>query len=119
MECLKCKAINLDENKFCGACGTPLDLNTGDARAFSDAELRAKIQAELSQLRDQRVVEIETAAAIVERVSGWAKVFAFFVGIPLALLVIVLGGLGVKTFSDFSRMVTDAKAEVSDKLKRT
>lgn len=72
----------------------------------SQAELRKQIQVELDErLKDRKQVETEMAEAVVTKVSDWAKLMAFFVGIPLAVLAVGLGFWGVKTFQDFSRQV--------------
>ncbi len=68
---------------------------------FSESSLHQQIQTTLKkQLQDQKVVEIETTEAIATRLSNWAKLLGFFVGIPLALLGLVLGFLGIKTYDD-------------------
>ena len=59
-------------------------------------------------MKDQRVVETETAEAVVAKVDDWAKLMGFFLGIPLATLAIGFGFWGVKTFSDFSNQVNTA-----------
>lgn len=49
MFCPKCGTKNIDEAKFCGACGTPLDANAGmpapqTANAFAPAPQVARVQ---------------------------------------------------------------------------
>jgi len=65
------------------------------------------------RLKDAKVVEIEITQAIAERVFGWSKSFALLVGIPLALLGVILGILGIKSYTDFTALVTDARTEVT------
>jgi hypothetical protein len=72
-----------------------------------------------ARLRDQKTVEIEIAQAIIVRLSGWARLFGFFVGIPIALLLAALGIFGVKTYSDFSARVNQAKEEALRPLDST
>ena len=66
--------------------------------------------------KDKTVVEIETTQAIATRLSEWAKLLGFFVGIPIGLLLLTLGVLGVKQYSDFSNQVANAKSEVTNRL---
>jgi len=66
-------------------------------------ELPQKIRSILKeQFADQKAIEIETTELIAERALRWAKTFGFFVGIPISLLVIFLGFLGLKTWSDIT-----------------
>jgi cyanophycinase-like exopeptidase len=71
---------------------------------FSESSLRQQIQTTLKQqLQDRKVVEIETAEAIATRLSNWAKLLGFFVGIPLAVLTLLLGFVGIKTYNDLDK----------------
>lgn len=70
-------------------------------------------------LKDAKVIEIETTQAIVSRLTDWAKLFGFLVGIPLALLVTVLSFLGIRTYRDFSSRVRNAKEEALTPLEQT
>jgi hypothetical protein len=72
-----------------------------------------------ARLRDQKVVDIETSQAILTRLSDWAKLFGFFVGIPLALLFTYLGFVGIRTYSDFSARINKAKEEALSPLEST
>ena len=86
--------------------------------------LSAAVQQEVARaldarLTDQKTVDIETSQAIVSRLSDWAKLFGFFVGVPLALLFSALGFLGIKTYSDFSARVSQAKEEALRPLEST
>jgi hypothetical protein len=65
-----------------------------------------------ARLKDTKVLEIEAAQAIADRLLGWGRSFALVVGIPLALLAIVLGALGIKTYSDFKSSVDTAQQRV-------
>jgi predicted nucleic acid-binding Zn-ribbon protein len=73
---------------------------------FSESSLRQQIQTGIEeQFKDQKVVEIETAEAIATRLSNWAKLLGFFVGIPLALLGLSLGFFGIKTYDDLEKLI--------------
>jgi N-acetylmuramoyl-L-alanine amidase len=110
MECPACKSANPDGNKFCGECGARLVAQ----EAGSDGDLRNKIKAMLKEeLKDQKVVEVEIAESVADRVTNWAKLAGFFVGIPLALTVVVLGGFGVYKVSDLWRLIGEAEKRVA------
>jgi hypothetical protein len=82
-----------------------------------ESNLFKQIQAAFKeQFKDQKIVDIETTQAVVSRLLDWTKFLGFFVGIPLALLGLVLGFLGMKTYTDFSRLVTTAQKEVKKNL---
>ncbi|MCP4627604.1 MAG: hypothetical protein GY850_29425, partial [bacterium] len=120
IECVKCKAPNPDGKKYCGDCGAFLDPNSGPILAAIESNLEQQIQEALKErFKEQKVVEIETTQAIVVRVLDWAKILAFCVGIPLTLLLLVLGVLGIKTYSDFSTMVENARQNTEQTLQQT
>ncbi len=111
IECPRCKAQSPDGKKFCGECGSPLDAGTPESKVQPTEALRDQVQAILEQrYKDQRVVEIETTQAIANRLLEWAKLLAFFVGIPVTLLLMILGVLGINTYRDLSAEIEKAKA---------
>ena len=96
--------------------GSPPAFAT-DASAADPAGLDALIgDAVARRLKDAKVVEIETTQAIAERLFGWAKSFGLVVGVPVGLLALVLGGLGIKSYSDFSALVGSARKEVTESI---
>ena len=62
---------------------------------------------------------METSEAIASRLSGWAKLFAFFIGFPLAALGAMLGFLGVRTYKDFSARVAATRDDVLKRLEQS
>lgn len=79
--------------------------------------IRQQVQELLdARLKDSKVVEIETSQAIVARLMEWAKFLGLFVGIPLALLALVLGALGFRTYSDFTNLVKTTQEDVTKRL---
>ena len=102
MHCVECKTENPDGKRYCGDCGALLG--------------RSLTATAMENLRDRKTVETEITEAVAERLHKWAKWFAFWAGIPLALLLVVLAFLGFKSYSDFSAKVEVAKAEVVQKL---
>jgi len=105
MECHHCQAANPDGKRYCGECGA--QLTAPSLREQIDAALNAR-------LKDQKVVEVEVTEAIVNRLTGWAKMLAYLIGVPLVLLGSALGFLGVKTYLDFSTLSKQAASRVAE-----
>ncbi len=117
IECANCKAQNPNRNRFCGDCGAPLGPASIAMKDMRGTALREQVSEIIrTQYKDQKVVEIETAQAIATRLTDWAKLLGFFVGIPIAILLLILGGLGIKTYSDFSSQVEKAQKDVNAHL---
>jgi hypothetical protein len=103
IECARCKAQSADGQKFCGECGNPLDATIPALKDLASSALRDQVQAIIEQhYKDQKVVEIEITQAIANRLLDWAKLFAFFVGIPITVLLLILGVFGIKTYNDYA-----------------
>jgi hypothetical protein len=114
MQCSACNAANPEGKRFCGDCGEPLQANQSGIRHLVEQEISAR-------LKDQKLVELETSQAIISRLMDWAKIFGYAIGIPLTLLGLVLGFLGVKSYSDFSKfstLVETAKKEAADRIQQ-
>jgi hypothetical protein len=65
-----------------------------------------------SELKDQKMVELEITQAIATRLTEWAKLLGYFVVVPLAVFAFILGLLGWHTFSDVEKTLSHATAEV-------
>jgi hypothetical protein len=119
MECLNCKATNPEGKRYCGDCGTCLDPNISPIKSYLDVNLRSLVEAILAdKLKDQKVVETEIAEAVVTKMSNWTKLLGFFVGIPLGLIVFLLGFLGIKSYVDLNKLVSVAREDAEQKLQR-
>lgn len=109
MECPKCGSANPTGKSYCGDCGTL--LKTTDPAA---TELRQQVKAILaSELKDQKLVEIEVTEAIVTRLTNWGRLLGYFAGIPLAILIVILGALGIKNYTDVSGVASNAQREMT------
>lgn len=75
-------------------------------------EVRSVLREET---KDSKVVEIELAQAVAARLTEWAKLFGFFVGIPLGIVSLILGFLGYKSVADFKKL-TGHFAEMDKQL---
>jgi hypothetical protein len=79
--------------------------------------LPERIDAALKdRIREQKVVEVETAQLLAERAITWLKVFGFFLGIPVLLAVAIFSFVGVRTWSDLksvAEQTTELQKNVS------
>jgi hypothetical protein len=117
LKCSRCKASNPDGKRFCAECGGPLDPAFAAMKEFMSSTLREQVSDVLREhYKEQKVIEVETSQAIATRFAEWAKLLAFFLGIPIALLLLLLGAIGIKTYSDFSNQIQKAQSEVVAKL---
>jgi hypothetical protein len=116
MRCPSCGASGPEGKRFCGDCGEPQPT---DPVSLSTAELSGRVRGLLrEELKDRKLVEIEITEAIVTRLSSWAKLLGFFVGLPLAVLALVLAVLGIRNYSDFSRSLDAAKRDIEQTFQR-
>jgi uncharacterized membrane-anchored protein YhcB (DUF1043 family) len=106
--CARCGAPAAVGQRFCASCGTPLDAGL-DLAKLVDERLAAR-------LKDQKLVELETAQAVIARIGEWTKLFGFFVAVPLGILVVVLTVLGFRQYSDLVRAVESSKQDLSRQL---
>jgi hypothetical protein len=106
MECPKCKTPNPDDKRFCGDCGAGLDPVDEDFRQRVHELLR-------EHLKDQKLVEIETADAVIARLKTLAKPFLY----TLALFITVLGVLGFRSMRDFFDALKSEQASAVQKLR--
>ncbi|MDX6695022.1 MAG: hypothetical protein QOF02_2625 [Blastocatellia bacterium] len=80
--------------------------------AATDTNIQQRVQAVLDEkYKDQKMVELETSEAVVVKVMDWAKTFGLVLGLPLAVLGVLLGLLGIKTVADIRTLATNARQE--------
>lgn len=92
--------------RFCGQCGKALETQADARSIVASVEFQEAVEALIAKrLKDSKVLEVETTEAIVNRLSNWAKLFAFFVGVPLALFLAWFAMLGFKSLSDLREQV--------------
>ncbi len=115
MPCPRCNAPSSEGQHYCAACGVPLVPQL----LHMENLIRTQVQESIaSQFKDKRLVDIETSQAIVERVQGWAKLFSYFVGIPLGLFLLWLGFMGFEKYTDFTALVKNAETQVKPRLEQ-
>jgi hypothetical protein len=107
--CPQCHAHYDVDDRFCHSCGHQLVNDAACVEAQLARILPGQIDAALaSRLREQKVVEVETAQLLAERAVSWLKLLGFFVGLPIVAGGIVLAFLGFKTYSDFQSYLEKA-----------
>jgi hypothetical protein len=104
--CYQCGQESTDQT-FCGACGSPLNLNDYIAKKVKDQ------LAEMIQNRD--VLERESSIKVFNQAWGWIKLFG---GIAIGLLVLTGAGVVWKA-SDLWSGVEQAKQSVTDTAKKS
>jgi hypothetical protein len=122
IECSRCSTSNNQSNRFCTACAAPLGAEWQAWERIIDDRLAERIRQTLKdEFRDQKALEIETTEKIADRTVRWAKIFGFFVGLPVAVIIAILWFIGVKTWSDVSaarEKVTTVTADLSSAQKQ-
>jgi murein L,D-transpeptidase YcbB/YkuD len=107
MKCPKCTAPNPDGKHFCGECGASLD-------SVSEEFRRNVLLVFREQLKDQKLVEIETTDAVLSRLKTMAKPFLY----TLAALAALLGVLGIRSTQDIMRGVAAARETAVQTLRQ-
>jgi F0F1-type ATP synthase membrane subunit b/b' len=105
--------VSAPDKKYCGDCGALLSDDDKSIRSQIEAQLQAALD---TRFKDQKLVEYETTLAITARITDWAKTFAFWAGVPVALFLIVLAILGVQKFGDFTSKIDQAIAKITPAL---
>jgi hypothetical protein len=81
------------------------------------AALDARVaEAIAGRIKDAKVVEVETAQAIAERLLNWAKSAAIVTGVPVAVLAVVLTVLGISNWVDLKNRIAAGTKEVELQL---
>jgi hypothetical protein len=119
MNCPKCNAPNPEGKKFCGDCGAPLDPALGSLREALELRLRQQLQEAIEEKwTEQSLAEGEAGRALVARLSAWAKMAGFFVGVPVAVLTLVVGFLIIQTYLTFTARIDNTQQEVARQLQQ-
>src|SRR5205085_2425161 len=52
----------------------------------------------------------------VSKISDWAKLFAYFLGIPLAIILFILGFLGYNSYSSFTSLIAESEKKLRPQI---
>jgi hypothetical protein len=97
MICSQCGTSNPEGQKYCGACGTPLDALAGPTKAAIESAVRREVAQALSgYVKDQRIAEFDITEKVTNRLIGWGKI----VGVVFGLFIAGAGYLGFKSVKD-------------------
>src|SRR5260370_26212036 len=100
MDCLICNAKNPEGAKYCGNCGSRLDVSTGPIKEVVEAAVRQEVGRVLERnLKDQKIAEFDITENVTNRLLGWAKMLGTVIGV----LLVLAGNLGVKSGYDIKK----------------
>lgn len=119
MICKACGAEMPDDHRYCGGCGSKLSPDPLDEVMLRLNSLGTLVDKQM-QLRDQRFLDIDTTEKIVTRLMNWARLFAFFIGIPLAAILVSLAlyaGKGFKELHDMAATARDSLRPLLEKVR--
>ncbi len=93
MKCLSCGSESKSEKNYCGDCGARLGPTQSQIEQFVDEVLPEKVEDSVAKYlaKNQKVIENELSETVVNRLFSWAKLLAYFCGVPLALLIFLVG----------------------------
>ena len=97
MICPNCGKQTPEEDAFCGKCGQVLAASPATLHEIVQTELQNQLGA---NYKDQKLVAIETAESIVERLEKWSKWFLVALGIPTAILLATLATIGITSYRE-------------------
>jgi hypothetical protein len=98
MQCTECKADSPEGKTYCGDCGALLGKTLEETTK--------------ENFRDRQALEIGITEAVFEKLTKWVKWLGIFTAIPLGLLVAVLTLLGLRSYSDITKVMDVGKAEI-------
>jgi phage shock protein A len=120
MPCDQCSDALSKGQRFCSNCGnlfTPLSVEYLSAQVAALSAQIAEYNAERNA-KEQKYLEFDTAEKVVNRIMSWAKLFGFFVGIPLGVVLIMLGLWAGKSIKDFHDIASAGQASVNATLEK-
>jgi hypothetical protein len=109
--CPFCQSANSSQQRYCGQCGNALNPTPTTINAIVEQQL----QRELSlRLKDQKVVAVEIAESVYERVSKWAKIFVLLFTIPLGAALYFIYG----QYTNLSGLIKNSETAAKQVLAR-
>jgi hypothetical protein len=102
MNCPRCSTENSNTNAFCKACGAAIDPKVSALETSIASQLHGRIRETIqAEFRDIKLLEVEIAEAVTERLTKWGKWLCFFMGVPVAALLAILTVLGIASYKEF------------------
>jgi hypothetical protein len=101
----------LSAEQFRQCIGFVAAATAPDSGTAATADVSATIKAAIDErIKDKDAVAVELATKAADRLMGWIRTFGFFVAIPVAGFLALLGFFGVTSFQDLREMRTNAEA---------
>ena len=118
MACEHCAESLASGDNFCRNCGDRTNAVTVASVSMEVSDLKTKLEVlTTAQIgKEQKYLDVETTEMVVERLKKWSTYFAWFAGVPVALLLITLSIFAGKTYTNFTDIVRDGKNEVATLL---
>jgi hypothetical protein len=116
LACSRCGAPMERVDRFCRACGLEVRPDAAAIDNYLAEILPGRVDAALGKrVKEQKIVEVETAELLADRAIKWLRTLGFFLGIPAAAFLALITFVGLKTYSDIER-VADRAAELEKQL---
>src|SRR6185436_19486222 len=104
IRCPNCQFPNPAGHKYCGHCGQQLHSIPESVSSIINRQLKLELD---TRLKDQRVVAVEIAESVYERVTKWAKIFVVLVTLPLGAAVYFIYG----QYASLSDLIKSSRSE--------
>jgi hypothetical protein len=115
MKCPECGHSASAEDAYCAACGTRLVNLNEHIRELISTQVHSGLDA---RFRDQKLVELDLTERVLSRLQRQMKLFAFWVGIPLAIIGIGIAIAGLNRYRDFSALMESVEKQIRPKLEQ-
>jgi hypothetical protein len=102
--CSGCQSLNPVGQRYCGNCGQPLTPTLQNIDSLVERQVKREMEA---RLKDQKVVAVEIAESVYDRVSKWAKIFVVLLTLPLGAAIYFVYG----QYSSLSELVKSSRSE--------
>jgi cell division protein FtsB len=119
MICNSCKSEIQQGQLYCPHCGLKVE-----PVSVEDLERRLRLAEERiettlqSRGQEQRFLELDTAARVVTTVRRWTSLFVFFVGVPVAILLIIGSVIVGRKLSNLNDVVEVGRKAVDTTLQK-
>ena len=110
MKCPRCSTENDDGNTYCRSCGQTIDPKVAALEASLTVRLEERVKAAIeAKYKDAKLLEVEVAEGVAKRLVEWSKTLGIFIAIPIAILALVLGLFGIKSYTEFTAKIDETK----------
>jgi hypothetical protein len=119
MKCPRCSTENNEGNAYCHACGLAIDAKVAALEASVAARLDERMNVAIAEkFKDAKLVEVEVAEGVAKRLIEWTKTLGVFIAIPVAILALVLGFFGVKSYTEFTAKIDETEKSAREAVEK-